>query len=261
MTTRNRETLRGFFGAGMLPTQDHFGDLIESMLNMDDEGFRKSEENGVEISTLKDHDALISFYRDQDRHKAVWSVAYGGKTEQLVFNSARVAGSTDAPQPVLALDARKRVGIGTDDPQQALHVAGMIACHGRVGRPAKPALADGNWHDLTETLHGCQAYEVMAGAGLPNNGRFALLHATALNTYNPGFSWLDLFAGRRRIRQQSMWYGRRCDQLELRWSGTSGRDAGYTLQVRSKCDYGPGMAIRAMLTRLWVDENTPEDAP
>ena len=37
MTTRNRETLRGFFSAGRLPTQDHFGDLIESMLNMDDE--------------------------------------------------------------------------------------------------------------------------------------------------------------------------------------------------------------------------------
>jgi hypothetical protein len=261
MTTRNRETLRGFFGAGMLPTQDHFGDLIESMLNMDDEGFRKSEKNGVEISTPAGYNALMSFYRDQNKHTALWSVAYGGKSEQLVFNAASVAAAADTP-PVLALDARNRVGIGTNDPQQALDVRGMIASDGRIGRaPATQALADGDWHDLTDTLHGCQAFEVMAGAGRPNGGRFALLHATALNTYNPGFGWQDLFAARKRIRQQSMWYGRRCDQLELRWSGTSGRDAGYTLQVRSKCNYGPGIAIRAMLTRLWVDENSPDSAP
>lgn len=261
MTTRNRETLRGFFSAGMLPTQDHFGDLIESMLNMDDEGFRKSEKNGVEISAPAGYDALISLYRDQNKHTALWSIAYGGKADQLVFNAASVSAAADTP-PTLALDARKRVGIGTDDPQQALDVAGVIACDGRIGRaPPRQPMADGEWHDLTDTLHGCQAFEVMAGAGRPNGGRFALLHATALNAYNPGFNWLDLIGARRRIRQQSMWFGRRCDQLELRWSGTAGRDAGYTLQVRSKCHYGPGVPIRAALTRLWVDEAPAGAAP
>ena len=261
MTTRNRETLRGFFSAGMLPTQDHFGDLIESMLNMDDEGFRKSEKNGVEISTPAGYDALMSFYRDQNKHTALWSVAYGGKHEQLVFHSASVTAAADTA-PVLALDARNRVGIGTDDPQQKLDVAGVIACDGRIGRaPARQAMADGEWHNLTDPLRGCQAFEVMAGAGRPNGGRFALLHATALNAYNPGFSWVDLFGVRRRIRQQSMWYGRRCDQLELRWSGVGRHDKRYTLQVRSKCDYGSNVPIRATLTSLWQDENPPETAP
>jgi hypothetical protein len=143
MTTRNRETLRGFFSAGMLPTQDHFGDLIESMLNMDDEGFRKSEKNGVEISAPAGYDALISFYRDQNKHTALWSIAYGGKADQLVFNAASVSAAADTP-PTLALDARKRVGIGTDDPQQALDVAGVIACDGRIGRaPSRQPMADG----------------------------------------------------------------------------------------------------------------------
>ncbi len=260
MTTRNRETLRGFFSAGMLPTQDHFGDLIESMLNMDDEGFRKSADNGVEISTPQGYDALMSFYRDDAKHSPVWSVAYG-KGNRLVFNATSVgaAAATEAPPP-LALDVRNRVGIGIAEPRYPLDVAGVIASDGRTGRaPRSQPMADGEWHDITDTLRGCQAIEVMAGAGRPNGGRFALLHATALNAYNPGFSWLDLLGLRRRIRQQSMWYGRRCDQLELRWSGTSGRDAGYTLQVRSKCDYGPGVPIRATLTRLWADDH-PEDA-
>ena len=261
MTTRNRETLRGYFSAGRLPTQDHFGDLIESMLNMDDEGFRKSEKNGVEITTPAGYNALMSFYQDHDKHTALWSVAYGGEADQLVFNSTGVAATADST-PVLALDKRQRVGIGTADPGQALDVVGVIASDGRIGRaPDKPAMANGEWHDLTGTLRGCQAFEIMAGAGRPNGGRFALLHATALNTYNPKPGWLDLIGMRKRIRQQSMWYGRRCDQLELRWSGTSGRDAGYTLQVRSKCDYGPGIPIRATLTRLWVDDTPAEAAP
>jgi hypothetical protein len=258
MTTRNRETLRGFFSAGMLPTQDHFGDLIESMLNMDDEGFRKSEANGLEISTPAGYDALLSFYRDQNKHTALWSAAYGGKADQLVFNAGGVAASADSA-PVLALDARARVGVGTADPQHALDVAGVIASDGRVGRaPARQPMADGEWHDLTNTLRGCQAFEVLAGAGRPNGGRFALLHATALNAYNPAFSWLDLLGLRRRIRQQSMWFGRRCDQLELRWSGSRGRDAAYTLQIRSKCNYGPGVPLRATITRLWVDDDAGE---
>jgi hypothetical protein len=42
MTTRNRDTLKQFFQEGRLPTSDHFGDLIDSMLNMSDEGFRKT---------------------------------------------------------------------------------------------------------------------------------------------------------------------------------------------------------------------------
>lgn len=261
MTTRNRATLRGYFSAGKLPTQDNFGDLIESMLNMDDEGFRKSEKNGFEISTLQKNDALISFYREQDKQKALWSIAYGN-ADELVFNAPGLDSATGAkapPVPVLALDRHQRVGVGTAEPKQALDVVGTIVCTARIGRAPDPrerlqAMADGEWHDLTGNLQGCQAIEVMACAGYRKSGRCAMLHATALNTGNPRLSWLDLFGLRRRIRQQSMWFGKRCDQLELRWAAADGRAAGYKLQVRSKCNYGPGVAIRATLTHLWVDD-------
>ena len=268
MTTRNRATLRGYFSAGKLPTQDNFGDLIESMLNMDDEGFRKSEKNGFEISTLQKNDALISFYREQDKQKALWSIAYGD-TEELVFNAPGVETAAEPksrPAPVLALDKRRRVGVGTSEPKQALDVVGTIVCTARIGRAPDPkehsqAMADGEWHDLTGNLQGCQAIEIMACAGDRQSGRYALLHATALNTYNPRLSWLDLFGLRRRIRQQSMWFGKRCDQLELRWTTADERAAGYRLQVRSKCNYGPRVAIRATLTHLWVDDDGKEIAP
>ena len=41
-----------------------------AVLNMSDEGFRKTPENGFEVSTPVSHDALISFYREQGGREA-----------------------------------------------------------------------------------------------------------------------------------------------------------------------------------------------
>lgn len=262
MTIRTRETLRRFFSEGRLPTPDHFGDLVDSMLNMSDEGFRKSAENGIEISTPAGYEAMVSFYRERSTqtrntaHAALWSMSYGGNQDQLVFHHAGVAASQGRP-PVLALDAQERVGIGTAEPRETLDVAGTVAAQGRVGSCSwpgvAPPLANGEWHDLTGPLTGCQAFEVVAGAGMPRGGRYAMLHAVALNAFNPTTSWFDFFSRKKRIRSNDAWYGKRCDRLELRWHGSNGLDASYRLQVRSKCDYGSGVRIQATLTRLWFD--------
>lgn len=261
MTSRNRETLRNFFEEGALPTKDHFGDLIDSMLNMSDEGFRKTAENGVEVSTPIGHDALIAFFRDQSPKSALWSMGYGGGNDQLQFQPGSQSATRGQP-PVLALDARSRVGICTAQPDHALDVAGVVASQGRIGtHPAGlqgPIPADGEWHDVTGTLKGCQAFEVMAGTGHQGAGRYALLHAVAMNTFNPAPGWLAWFSRKKRIRAQSAWYGRRCDQLQLRWQGTSGKGAAYRLQIRTGCDYGAGVRIRCHLTRLWFDEEMRE---
>jgi hypothetical protein len=255
MTRRNRETLRNFFGDGALPTKDHFGDLVDSMLNMSDEGFRKSAQNGLEISTPGGHDALLSFYRDQSPQAALWSLRYGGERERLCFHSSPHDG--DALPPVLALDATAKVGINTATPRSTLDVGGVISSQGRHGSypvvSEDALLADGEWHDLTDTLQGCQAFEVMAGTGHAGTGRYALLYAVALNTFNPT-GLLEFWSARKRIRCDHAYYSRRCDKLQLRWHGTSGKGAAYRLQIRSGCDYGSQVRIRCFLTRLWFDE-------
>lgn len=264
MTIRNRETLRNYFGDGKLPTRYHFGDLIDSMLNMSDEGFRKSAENGVEISTPIGHDALMSFYRDQRPKSALWSVSYGGGQDMLHFQPG---GATAARgrAPVLALDAQARVGVNTGTPKHTLDVAGVVAATGRRGtyQPARPMpiLANGEWQDITDTLSGCQAFEVMAGAGHPGGGRYALMHAIALNTYNPTAGWLDFLSRKKRIKPHHAYYGRRCDKLQLRWEGTSGKNAAYRLRIKTGCDYGEGVRIKVFITQLWFDETTqgPEE--
>ncbi len=273
MGSQNRATLRNYFKAGTLPTEDHFGDLIDSTLNMVDEGYRKSPEHGVEISALGSSNALVSFYTQRDPNTVQWSIAYGAETgdgrgKRLVF-SAR---DSNVPGPsVLSFDPVGRIGVNNDRPEYALDVNGVVRAAGRLGgfEPEEvvqgpdgdastyergPVRADGKWHDITGWLKGCHGFEVMAGVGdRKGNGRYALLHAIALNTFNPKPSLFDWFRPRRKIRAQEAYFGTRCDRIELRWEGTSGKDARYRLMIRTRCPYSDDVLIQVHLTRLWFD--------
>jgi len=265
MKTVNRETLKNYFRDGQMPSQRHFEALIDSMLNMNDEGFRKTVEHGEQLYAPIGHDALISFYRDQQPDDPLWQVRLGQVNNQLQFHTLAGSGaggtgasSPDAPPPpAMTLDARQRVGLGTEEPCARLDVRGVAAAEGRLGHLPIPQKlrdelkADGQWHDLTPPLRGCQGFEVMAGAGLRHSGHFGLVHAIALSTYNPTPSWFPSRGSRRGIRQTQAWWGRRCDRIELRWLGSQGRDASYRLQIRSGCRFGDDVPLRVQLTQLW----------
>lgn len=282
MGEQTRETLRKFFKAGRLPTEDHFSDLIESMLNMKDEGFRKSPENGLEVSAPGDHHGLLSLYRDRDPREPLWSLGYGKESDKLQFNRGRRDESGELP-PVLCLDVHQalpvdgspghrlaRVGINTEQPQHMLDVAGVAAAKGRIGtwtsgerllvEPGASVLADGEPHAIIEGLSGCHAFEIVAGVGGGSgSGRYALLHAVAMNTYNPRAGWFDFLRPRRGIRATMAHYGRRCDRLQLRWEGDhakqgkDGKEGTYRLTLGTRCDYGKKVVIRYSITQLWFD--------
>jgi hypothetical protein len=271
----------------------HFRDLIESTLNMLDEGFDKTDADGLQIRARVDEFGLLSFYRAQDRDAPVWSVAFGAlRRDQLVFRHGSVMAKDDPPplltldpgqdpaaksgasqssrpdarQALDAIDAGAKLGINTAAPRTRLDVGGTIRAEGRLGRePEQTLYANGHWQPITGRLTGCQALEVTAGVGYRDHGRFALLHAVALNTYNPG--WLsDLFNRKKPIRQQQACYKERCDRLQLRWCPIKDQDGCYELQIRSHCDYlarerakgaigaEKEVRIRVFLTQLWFDE-------
>jgi hypothetical protein len=252
----NRSTLRNFFADGQRPSGRHFGCLIDSMLNMVDEGFSKTPQEGLKITSAVTQKTLLSFYRDNQQQR-LWSVGFSEQADRLEFTHDA------APEPTIALDMRQgddgtvesRVGINTGKPQHALQVDGVVCMQGRMGGLAVPGtpLADGEWHDVTGELTGCQAFELMAGAGREGGGRFALVHAVAMSAYNPAPSWLDRLSRRQPIRQQHAWYGKRCDRLELRWHGDGGRHGKYRLQIRTRCSYGEGVPLHVRLTQLWFD--------
>ena len=125
MTSRSRESLKRYFRDGALPNEDHFADLIDSMLNMSDEGFRKTVEHGFEVYSPQGHDALVSFFREQEPETPAWYFELGGARDALLVHGRTPpsdAGQPGAPSganassvapALLCLDQERRIGIGT----------------------------------------------------------------------------------------------------------------------------------------------------
>lgn len=253
MTRRRRSMLKERFAQGKMPTEVDFGDLIESMLNMLDEGFEKTPEAGFRVAQVQDG-KLLSFYRDISTGPVLWSVGLDKASDYLSFQCRN-------NQPLLTLASetsadgiqRTAVGIRQSNPQHDLDVAGTVAAHARVGRRGELAVpADGNWYDATEYMTGCQAWEVVAGVGAKDSdGRYALMHAFATNAFTKNDS----------ITYHQSHFGNRCSRIELRWlNNPDDKKFEFKLQMRVGCTYGDDVWIQYHMTQLWQDTLMSESA-
>jgi hypothetical protein len=264
MSAQDRRSLKGYFQAGTRPTADHFAALIDSALIMQDEGFRKTPEHGLMIETKTE--TLLSFWKGGSRLYALSFV-----------NDPDGAAAPNLASTRLSLDGGLTIAPAHRG-QAPLDVRGYICADGRMGRPWKAAsaqaapTADGKWHAITPILRGCHAFEVMAGVGVHDTARFALVHAIAMNTFNP--AWFDDPLGlKKRIRRHGAFYRRFGDRLDLRWAPSDptatdasqkyGRDGKYQLEIRTRTSYpqtedGGYPPIKVFVTRLWFDSMAPD---
>jgi hypothetical protein len=313
----NRKDLKDLFRVGARPSADDFAKLIDSALIMEDEGFAKTLEDGLRVEAIGESNVLMSLQR-KDRDNLRWRMEFADKEcRDLVFrldnptqsapDAARggaqrpAAAGPQKPFPFLKAAPPDRTAVAQDSgarlkvdanlsvggPEPGLgnwlDVSGVVRSAGRIGWDVRVD-ADGAFHDLTSELRGCTAFEVTAGIGSPGDGRFALLHGVALNTYNPSF-WGNLyfFLGQG-IRCQHAFYSRRSDRLQLRWAPAQdenlpkndqgehprltkpedihGADARYVLQIRSRTSYAkPGPGQKNGARPLSFMRETHEAAP
>lgn len=246
MARKSRKTLGDKFKKGKMPSENAFADLIDSTLNLIDDGFEKTVEDGLKVSQLGDG-KLVSFYQNMAGLKAMWFVGLDSSTSNLKignqFNSNVLTLCSSPPE---SGSAKMGVGINTDDPQYTLDVAGTVASHGRVGRMGDMAVpADGEWHDITQTLTGCQAFEIMAGVGGEvGEGKYALMHAFALSAYNDVSD----------ITYHQAHHGAKCNRLKLRWVAESNKENfAYKLQLKVETSYGEDISVIYHITKLWFD--------
>ena len=263
MAKRNRITLKDFFRRGALPSESQFGDLIDSTLNLIDEGFDKSAEYGLEISPLRDQSSLLSFFKPQDPERAVWTIRYDGERDTLVIGGGDQSAT-------ISLTSDHKVGIKTTVPSWDLDVNGVVGSHGRMGSYKHGAVpADGEWHAIASDLAGCVALEVVAGTGRRHTGHYALMHAFAVNTHNPRGMLFNFLSLKKRIHYHQAYYRSLRSKLKLRWArgatdDAHGTDGAYRLQLRSNRDYGRDgqrVDIRFHITKLWFDPFMEEAQP
>lgn len=256
MEKLDRKGLKTKFKKGKMPAEQDFGNLIDSMVNILEEGFDKTADDGLKISQLMGSGRLLSFYENIAVENPQWFLELGIGDNKLHF------GTKDTPR-VLSLRSYKEVidgqatikiavGINKETPEATLDVEGTIASSGRMGKANEmEAPADGEWWDITPALTGCEAFEVVAGVGgQDSDGKYALLHAIALNTFN----------GKSSIKQQQSFFGAKCNRIELRWLAVPEQGSfHFKLQIRVLCSYckekskTPDVWIKYHITRLWFD--------
>lgn len=255
MPKRNRATLRKRFGDGEMPSVVDFGDLIESMLNIQDDGIAHNERDGLRLTQIGANN-ILSFYGDIEEKSAVWSLGLDTHCASLSLGVGASGGDLQGQgadgggHAVLTLlapgaDGQARVGINNTQPRHALDVGGTVASSGRIGAPGtRAAPADGKWHTISEPLYGCSALEVMAGAGKRNSGKYALMHAVAMKA----------FGAKGDITYRHTHHDARRHRMELRWVAAKNHDKdAYQLQIRVNCPYGEGVWISYHITSLWFD--------
>ena len=257
--------LRKGLDSDVVPSEAGFANLIDSMLNTLDEGYDRTPKDGLQVSQLMGLGGLLSFYREHlDPDSLQWFLELGPKDGNRSILRFRAHGrdkeeTREGARDVLTLrcdgvlekGAVKKslvgVGINTLDPRWELDVAGDVAGDGWRGRDGELKVpADGAWHDITLAMTGCNVLEIVAGVGAEDSvGKYALLHATAMNTFNSGDHSIDC---------QQAFFGGKSSRIELRWVGIpeNGRFA-YKLQMRVAGSYGPDRWVRYQITAKWFD--------
>jgi hypothetical protein len=127
--TKSRQDLKAKFVRNAIPTEQDFKDLIDASLNQADDGiFRNS---GEPLSIVAGNDAqkrVLRFYGSPPSGATApdWLISLNpgqdpndAATNRAGFGIADGAGATR-----LYLDATGNLGLGTNDPQAKLHVAG-----------------------------------------------------------------------------------------------------------------------------------------
>ncbi|HTI18922.1 MAG TPA: hypothetical protein VL598_14775 [Trinickia sp.] len=244
LVRRNRDTLKRKFGDGEMPSATAFADLIDSMLNIVDEGFDKTAEDGLKVAQLS-QGKLLSFYQNIDVKSPIWSIRLDGPEGSLSFGN----GSNDRVLNLRELKAERDGEARTAEYE--LDLAGRIVADGRRGRAGRLSVpADGKWHNITDTLTGCNAFEITAGVGKPGSGKYALMHAFTMIAFN----------GKSEIDYRQAHFGSRCNRLQLQWvPDPQGARHAYVLQMRVGCSYDDRRNpkdktwVSYYITNLWFD--------
>ncbi len=240
MVQRNRQTLKNSFSNGKKPSEKDFENLIDSTLNILDDGFYKTPEAGVQLApALGEKRVVVSLFSQAEDPEPVWelSVTLSGELKISRYRE-------ENPNPLLTLSPEGVVRIGTEGGNTEL--LGRVSMENRQHSFSVGSVpADGKWYAVTPLLEGSGALEIVVACGKRESGKHAILMALATYSYG-NYSRVRTIESRR---------GGWGNQLLLRW-----KRSGHTvrLQARSRFSYGKEVLIRYQINSLWNDPLTEE---
>lgn len=253
MAQKNRTELKNFFLKGRTPSQEEFQDLIDSFINVKDDGIYKRKNEYVRIVEGNNRE-LVGFFLDLNDEHPDWYISRATEDETVGFNigqpTQKAKGQRFRDTSRLFISEDGNVGLSNTKPVHKLDVNGMIGMTGRQGnyKPGKPIPADSRWHDLVtgeegRGLKGYHAFEVLATVEVKNNN-YAITHATCVSSHNR--YWFLGRSGRGVTHTQGM-FSRWRNKIDLRWQGNMDN---HKLQIRSRRNLGADVFINYNITKL-----------
>ena len=224
MALINRQTLKNYFKKGGFATEKHFVDLIDSSLNVVDDGISIKPEHGLKINPIGFSTKLISFFKKSTQKSPEFSL----ELDQASAPGLSVQGEND--KSIIKIKKDGLVGINTLDPKHSLDVNGTVGMNSRVGTHASGSVpGDGSWHSILSNLNGVNGYEIIANIkGKPGSGRYSIAHAIAISTFGGRGS-------RNKIKKTVASYGSFFYKISLRWYGEV---HDYELQAKTTRHFG-----------------------
>jgi len=164
-----RQRLLAYFRNGKIPTEEHYSDLINSMVHKDDDGFSKDKKNGLKIYSDDSSNNLVSFYKDINSIDPFYIISKD-KTDPDCLKLQAFHESESAVEDqssAIFFHTNGKLGVGkTCDDQYKAEIDGFVGMQGRIGTfKSGSVLADGNWQTIIPNLKNGQAFEIVARAG------------------------------------------------------------------------------------------------
>lgn len=217
---KNRETLKGYFKKGGVPTEEQFAGLIDSVPNIVEDGqvqrtpdgwaFYPQHEGGMELALYKD-------VPENSGAKPAWRLRVTGDKRLVICN--------ENEETVLEMAQDKTVSVsgGKETPTPA----------GDEGYFTIPA--DKKWHDVpvdfSKRESSCRVFSIHASCN-DTIGLCLLTHATAV--------WMSNDDQHVRSHQKHWWGW--TGAVKIRWQGDS------RLQLRSRKRLGGDVTCRIVET-------------
>ncbi len=233
----NRLSLKQLFSNGSRPTQSSFESLIDSMLNTVDDGISKNAEDGLILSPEgKDSSRVVSLYENIQDAFADWTIELGDEENRgFTISEPTPEGKSN---PRIFFKKGGFTGIETLDPQTTFHVHGIAGADSRMGTFKNGLIAaNGHWHTVVPDLDGCNAFEIVAQVGKVHTGKYAMAHAIAVSTF-----------GKSKINLTQANYGFCWNRIAFRFHG---KMHNYSLQMKTRSDYGKDQNIKFHITKMW----------
>ena len=224
MALINRQTLKNYFQKGGFATEKHFVDLIDSSLNMIDDGISINQKQGFKLNPIGFSTRLMSFFKKATQNEPDFTVNINqDNVEGLSINNRE-------GDPLLKFDQNMQIGVHTNEPRFDFDVRGVLGVDCKSGNHIVGEVdGDGNWQTIISNLDGINGFEVVASIrGKMGSGRYAMAHALALSTFGGKSS-------RNKIKNTHAYYGSFMNRLSFRWVGEMHN---YELQVRTRRHYG-----------------------